>query len=482
MSGPEDTVRQSEEDLEQALTLSRDGPSLPGYELKEVLGAGAFGVVWSGVQTRTGQAVAIKVLKAEARNWTYLRHELSKLREISTHPFVVGLLDADLDNQPPFFVMPLLTRGSLAEQSESDLGQVETWMRQIAQALSFMHSKGLLHCDLKPSNVLLDDERRCRVVDFGQARTAGEFEGAFGTLGFMPPEQAQDSVHPDTSWDVYGFGATAYKLLTGQCPRLNEEDRTKLTHSISPQERLNSYRQILGVRALIPVKELNPKVDNDLAAIVESCLTIDPGLRTSSLQQVLEDLDRMGERAPLLCQKPWTLRYRLNRFLARPLVAILLFTAILFPIFVNSYLTIQAQLALKAQAMAEVHSLNQVASRGMGEISLERLRTKDFHHHYIRNGVVVQSSQADHPARIDPEALSLETGSPDRGFYERDGIELVGAWSKRGDGVLLTERPRALVMESSRYILSKNRMLNLMILLLAIATVLAILKPRKRHS
>lgn len=480
MSGPDETVRQSEEDREQALTLSRDRPSLPGYELREELGAGAFGVVWSGVQARTGQAVAVKVLKAEARHWGYLRHELSKLRQISNHPFVVGLLDADLDNQPPFFVMPLLTRGSLAEKSESDLEQIETWLRQIAQALSFMHSKGLLHCDLKPSNILLDDEQRCRVVDFGQARLEGDFEGAFGTLGFMPPEQAQNSVHPDVSWDVYGFGATAYKLLTGQCPRLNEEDRTKLTHSISPEERLKSYRQILGTRALIPVKELNPEVDDDLATIVESCLAIDPGLRAPSLGQVLEDLDRMGERSPLLCQKPWTVRYRLRRFLARPLVALLLCTTILFPVFVNSYLTVHAQLALRDRAEAEVHSMNQVVSRGMDKSSLERLRTKDFHHHFICDGVVVQSSQADHPERIDLEALTLETGSPDRGFYERDGVEFVGAWSKRGDGTLLTERPRTLVMESARYILSKNWMLNIVILLLAIATVVALLKPRRR--
>lgn len=478
MSTPDETVRQSEDDLRHSKSLSREAPEIEGYELDSLLGAGAFGVVWSASQLRTGQRVALKILKPQTRNWAYVCHELRKLREISKHPFVVSLLDADLDHDPPYFAMPLLTQGSLAE-ADPVLEEVEPWLEQIAEALCFMHGKGLLHCDLKPSNVLLDDEGRCRVVDFGQARAQGEQDGAFGTLGFMPPEQAHAGTAPGTAWDVYGFGATAYYMLTGQCPRLSEQARSELTDTRTAEERLSAYREVLGNSALVPLRTLNPKVDADLAAIVENCLKLDPKLRAASMHQVAEDLERRKDKAPLLCQKPWSVRYRINRFLARPLVAILLCAAVLFPLFINTYLTVHGQMALGERVRAEVASVNEVVARRATPETLASLRTQDFQHHLLKGDTVFASTASPSPQRISLDALSVETGRPDGGFYERDGVELVGAWRKVGDLMLLSERPTAFVMKSSRYLLMKNWMLNLLGLLIAIFTIIALLKPRR---
>ena len=69
--------------------------------------------------------------------------------------------------------------------------------------------------------MLVDEEGRTRLVDFGQARALGDRDSSFGTLGYMPPEQARGDAQPDVRWDVYGFGATAYRLLT----RLNQQLR-----------------------------------------------------------------------------------------------------------------------------------------------------------------------------------------------------------------------------------------------------------------
>ncbi|MCE7870151.1 hypothetical protein DYH09_07210 [bacterium CPR1] len=183
-----------------------------------------------------------------------------------------------------------------------------------------------MHCDLKPSNIMLDEEGHVRLVDYGQSRSKGDKSVTWGTLGFMAPEQAVlggESV-PSVRWDVYSLGATAYLLLTGQCPRLSEADRTELTRTEDTARRLEQYRKLLQSRPLIPVRQLNPRVDRDLAAIVEACLELDPERRTASVEDVLDDLERRQSRDPLLCRRPWTLSYRLRRTLQKPRVALTL--------------------------------------------------------------------------------------------------------------------------------------------------------------
>ncbi len=325
------TLAQSGTQLQAAREASADGPpappTLPGYGLDKLLGRGSFGEVWAGTQQRSGLRVAVKVLtRREGLDWLYFKHEVGRLREVAEHPNVVSLIDADLSHEPPYFVMPLLLRGSLHEVREVDTQQALRWFKEIASALRYCHEKGLLHCDLKPSNVMLDEEGHVRLVDYGQSRAKGDKSVTWGTLGFMAPEQAVlggESV-PSVRWDVYSLGATAYLLLTGQCPRLSETDRTELTRTEDTARRLEQYRNLLQSRPLIPLRKLNPRVDKDLAAIVESCLELDPERRTASVDDVLDDLERRKSRDPLLCRRPWSLGYRLRRTLQKPRVALTL--------------------------------------------------------------------------------------------------------------------------------------------------------------
>ncbi len=330
MSDADQTLAQSEQDLAEGRQQSQaDGaPSLPGYRLERPLGAGTFGTVWSGVQLSTGQRVAVKVLKAAHLDLTGFRREVERLREVSEHPHVITLLDADLGHDPPFFVMPWLTRGSLAAVGQPSVSQAAAWLEQIAEGLQFTHEKGLLHCDLKPSNLLLDEQGRIRLVDFGQAYARGEARGALGTLGFMAPEQAllgseQAGSTPGARWDVYALGATLYYLLTGRCPRLSEEQRTALS-TLHSEAALKAYRQHLEQNPLLPLRRLNPRVDRDLAAIIESCLALDPAHRTPTAAQVLQDLEQRRRGDPLLCRRPWSLTYRLSRLVRKPAVAVAL--------------------------------------------------------------------------------------------------------------------------------------------------------------
>lgn len=325
------TVAQTGSQLEAAREASADAPQtpppLPGYSLDKLLGRGSFGEVWAGTQQRSGLRVAVKVLtRREGLDWLYFKHEVGRLREVAEHPHVVSLIDADLSHEPPYFVMPLLLRGSLHEVGEVDTRQALRWFKEIASALRYCHEKGLLHCDLKPSNVMLDEEGHVRLVDYGQSRSKGDKSVTWGTLGFMAPEQAVlggESV-PSVRWDVYSLGATAYLLFTGQCPRLSETDRTELTRTEDTARRLEQYRNLLQSRPLIPLRQLNPRVDKDLAAIVEACLELDPERRTASVDDVLDDLERRSTRDPLLCRRPWTAGYRLRRALQKPRVALTL--------------------------------------------------------------------------------------------------------------------------------------------------------------
>lgn len=326
---PNLTLALSGSELKAAREASADAapvaPELPGYRLDKLLGRGSFGEVWAGLQSRTGLRVAVKILtRREGLDWLYFKHEVGRLREVSEHPHVVSLIDADLNYDPPHFVMPLLSRGSLHNAERPGFQQAIQWIREIASALRFCHDKGLLHCDLKPSNVMLDEEGHVRLVDYGQSRAKGDTTVTWGTLGFMAPEQAVlgGESCPTTRWDIYSLGATAYYLLTGQCPRLSESDRTELTRTEDTSRRLAQYRELLTRRPLVPLRKLNPQVDKDLAAIVESCLELDPDKRTDSAEDVLDDLDRRRHGDPLLCRQPWSLGYRLGRALRKPKIAL----------------------------------------------------------------------------------------------------------------------------------------------------------------
>lgn len=460
---------------------------LPGYEVVEMLGRGSFGTVYSGIQKRTGQSVALKVLRRENFHWETFKHELERLKQVTEHPNIVTLLDADLEHDPPYFVMPLLSSGSLesACPPEGPLPEIEEvviWLEQILEALNFMHRNGIFHCDLKPSNVLLDVQGKARLVDFGQACRDDEEAGSFGTLGYMPPEQAQARARPHLSWDVYGFGAMAYRLLTGHCPRFNHQDRTSLTHANELSERLRLYRELVAQKPLEPLTRLNPKVDPDLAAIVESCLEVDPLRRSLHLQQVAEDFQRRRSREPLLCRRPWSLRYQLVRFLSRPTVGVSLLVALSLPLFVNSYLTYKAHRAISLGVKLQAHQVNSSALHHWQQLSpteksLEKLyRGQGFEHLILSpKREVLRASSRDLP-ELPSDLLEKYSGEIPAGFFESGNRTYVAAWRQSEEGTFLSLRPAEQALAPADDILRKNGWLNFMILFVAGLSALVIVR------
>jgi serine/threonine protein kinase len=310
---------------------------VPGYEGWRFLGAGTFGQVWRARHEMTTIPVAIKFFVTDAGE---VEREVRRLAQLAHTPGIIRLEGVYPDAPVPYLVMEYADHGSLAGKLASPsqvsrgrqppeclaLREAEPTseertpeadapgspsgvrgalsieeslriFREIAEALAYVHSKGILHCDLKPGNVLLDSRDHVRLADFGQAQLASDLTPSLGTFFYMAPEQAQVSPQmPDTRWDVYALGAILYQMLTGHLPRHDEEFAETLKKTASLSERLDLYRARIADRPRVTAHRKVRGVDRDLADIVERCLDLDPEKRFADASAVLAALSRRAQR------------------------------------------------------------------------------------------------------------------------------------------------------------------------------------------
>ena len=215
------TQHQSSADLQKTRDLSleptRPPADVPGYTLQKFLGSGAYGEVWSAIDNKTGRSVAIKFYTRRSSSGVQLlAAEVQKLVVLAADRYVVQLLDVGWDADPPYYVMDLVEHGSLEQRLRGARGmpvsEAVELFTEIATGMMHLHGKGILHCDLKPGNVLLDQDGKPRVADFGQSRLSTDETPALGTLYYMAPEQADLEALPDAKWDVYGLGALLFSI------------------------------------------------------------------------------------------------------------------------------------------------------------------------------------------------------------------------------------------------------------------------------
>jgi WD40 repeat protein len=274
-------------------------PLIPGYELLGLLGQGAFAEVWEARQARTQKRVALKVFKNKSgAQWLFLQREIERLSQLDKHPYVVSLLDADLSAEPPYYTMDLLPEGSLEKRVDPaaplSTAQAAQWMEEVAQALAYTHSKGLIHCDLKPANILQDEQGHVRVMDFGHSRILTPSAGGLGTLHYMAPEQTLLAepgrvFQPDLRWDLFALGTSFHALLSGRMPWA--EARPKLESLEHLRDKLRFYRETVAAEPLPDLQRLSHgRVDRDLAAIIARCASADPSQRYASAAEVLDEL------------------------------------------------------------------------------------------------------------------------------------------------------------------------------------------------
>lgn len=290
----------------------------PDYQLHlPPLGDGTFGTVYRatyrGVVDR-----AVKVFKPAAVDLAGMMRELEKLSAVAEHQGIVTLHDFDLRGEVPYYVMslhadPVKGGGWKARTLEDLCGQVDAreagrLIDQIADAMAYLHRHQVLHCDLKPRNIMLTDETppNIKICDFGQSRGVrlASLAGG-GTPLYASPEQL---LRPDDwldgkgyLWDVYSFGVVAYRLVTGTFPRLqalagsgsvmNREGTVEDPDSAEAGGEGNADARIGQLVELLEAeKDIawpgRARIDRRRKAIISRCLALNPSQRLRDMRDV----------------------------------------------------------------------------------------------------------------------------------------------------------------------------------------------------
>ncbi|WP_205301936.1 serine/threonine-protein kinase [Nonomuraea montanisoli] len=257
--------------------------SVPGYEIRGVLGQGGFGVVYRAQQTSVGREVALKVdnrvLLSERDRRRFMR-EVTAAGALSGHPHVVPVYDAGLlPDARPYMVLELCPGGSLKGRLLTAADARDVGVR-IADALAAAHAQGVLHRDVKPANLLLNRYGRVALSDFGLA-TMPSGHGPDSSVtresltpAYAPPE-AFELAEPTPAADVYSLAATVYALMSGRPPRF-------------PESGVPHLAVILALHRL-PVPDL-PGVPPELTAVLRRALASDPRERTPDAATLRDEL------------------------------------------------------------------------------------------------------------------------------------------------------------------------------------------------
>ncbi len=287
------------------------------YRVLRVLGRGGMGVVYEAENTWTGRRVAVKVLADERRDAEQVARFLQEARTTATlrHPAVVDVLDMgrDPDTQDLYLVQELLVGETLRARLDRDgaLAPAEAVrvVRAVLEGLAAAHAAGVVHRDVKPSNVMLTDGgARPRLIDFGIAKAAAGDASAvetstgqiLGTPAYMAPEQLRGERSVDAQADVWSAGAVLYECLSGRAP-FRADNYNLLVYAVLSGEAR-------------PLRDAVPDVPPGLAAVVDRALSPDRARRYASAAAMLDALDAPWDRAPdppaappRPARRPWAL-------------------------------------------------------------------------------------------------------------------------------------------------------------------------------
>jgi len=290
-------------DILAEINLPDQNWRLGNYEILEEIGRGGMGVIYRARQRHSRRIVAVKrVLSYHSDS----RETLARFRREAQaaasldHPNILPIYEvSESEDGLPFFSMKFAPGGTLQQAApalRNEPRQCVAFVAKIARAVQYAHSRGILHRDLKPGNILLDGRGEPLVSDFGLAKWLDVSSDLtrtltiFGTPGYIAPEQASASAAElKPTADVYSLGAILFDLLAGRPPFLG-------AHALS----------VIRQAAELPapkLRTLSKLADRDLETICSRCLEREPKLRYSSAHDLAEDLERWLEGRPIIARR-----------------------------------------------------------------------------------------------------------------------------------------------------------------------------------
>ncbi len=266
------------------------------YEIVEVIGAGGMAVVYKAIDQRLNRFVAVKILRDElARDEEFRARFQIEAQAVAmlSHPNIVSVYDVSHTAGVEYIVMELIEGVTLMQymQKKGALSWKEAahFSTQIAKALEHAHSKGIVHRDIKPQNIMILRDGTIKVADFGIAALESAQEQrsdqTVGSVHYIAPEQARGET-PDTRSDIYSLGVVMYEMLTGQMPYDGETaEQIALKH-------------IAGVA--VPPRQLNAEIPEELERITLKAMNADIRERYQSASELLTDLEEFRKQQATL--------------------------------------------------------------------------------------------------------------------------------------------------------------------------------------
>ena len=269
------------------------------YEIVRPISSGGMGEVYLARDTRLERDVALKMLPADlAGNWDHQRRFLQEARAAGAlnHPNILAIYDVSTDSRCPFLITELVDGVTL--RHEMDRGRVPVRRLldiavQIADGLAAAHEAGIVHCDLKPENIMITRDGRTKILDFGLAKVNAvrgaapqdvtEIGTVAGTPSYMSPEQGRGGV-VDFGSDQFSFGIVLYEMAAGVHPFRRETGVQTIAAIIEDEPR--------------PLVDANAATPAPLRWTIERCLAKDPSHRYAATADLARDLSMLRARLP----------------------------------------------------------------------------------------------------------------------------------------------------------------------------------------
>jgi WD40 repeat protein len=276
-------------------------PKFGDYELVEEIGRGGMGIVYRARQVSLKRWVAVKMIPfgplAGPEAVRRFRTEAEAVAQLH-HPNIIAIHEIGEQDGQHFFSMDYVGSGTLQERlREGPMAAkpAAQLLQTIARAIHYAHQRGILHRDVKPSNILLDEQEQPRISDFGLARqlsadsTLTVTGQMLGSPSYMPPEQASPRrTEPSPRSDVYSLGAMFYHMLTGRPPFQADTVEALLNQLLHHEP--------------VALRLLTPGLPRDLETLCLKCLEKEPARRCASAQELADELGRFLRDEPIRAQ------------------------------------------------------------------------------------------------------------------------------------------------------------------------------------